>query len=64
FSLHDSHLSLFQRDFERLFIRLSEDFSEAFLESLLRSLLRKSSNAFYARRLPIKSSGSLPKSYA
>ncbi|KAF2613895.1 hypothetical protein F2Q70_00013668 [Brassica cretica] len=50
------------RDFERLLRRLSEDSrktSQKTLGRLLRSLLRKSSNAFYARRLPTKSSGSL-----
>ncbi|KAG5400246.1 hypothetical protein IGI04_014853 [Brassica rapa subsp. trilocularis] len=47
------------RDFERLLRRLSEDSRKT-----LRSLLRKSSNAFYAKRLPTKSSGSLPKSSA
>ncbi|WZY98948.1 hypothetical protein YC2023_071277 [Brassica napus] len=40
--------------------RVSED-SQKTLERLLRSLLRKSSNVFYARRLPMKSSGSLSK---
>ncbi|KAF2596817.1 hypothetical protein F2Q68_00008877 [Brassica cretica] len=39
--------------------RLSKDSRKT-----LRRLLRKSSNAFYARRLPTKSSESLPKSSA
>ncbi|KAF3560235.1 hypothetical protein F2Q69_00015529 [Brassica cretica] len=40
-----------------------ENFSEDSWKILGR-LLGKSSNVFYARRLPAKSSGSLPKSYA
>ncbi|KAL0758439.1 hypothetical protein Bca101_074589 [Brassica carinata] len=51
------------RDFERLLRRLSED-SQKTLGRLFRSLLRNSSNAFYARRLPTKSPGNLPKSSA
>ncbi|CAN7090816.1 unnamed protein product, partial [Brassica rapa subsp. narinosa] len=42
--------------------RLSKDFSEDFRKTS-QNTLGKSSNAFYARRLPTKSSGSLPKSY-
>ncbi|WZY93133.1 hypothetical protein YC2023_065462 [Brassica napus] len=45
-------------DFGKLHRRLLEDSRKT-----LGRLLGKSSNAFYARRLPTKSSGSLPKSY-
>ncbi|WZZ69941.1 hypothetical protein YC2023_081311 [Brassica napus] len=47
-----------------------EDFSEDFWKTFRNSqktlgrLPKKSSNVFYARRLPTKSSRSLPKSYA
>ncbi|CAN6890992.1 unnamed protein product, partial [Brassica oleracea] len=64
FSLHGSHLLLIQKsksDFGRLLIRLLEDSRKTSWETLGR-LLEKSSNVFYARRLPTKSSGSLPKS--
>ena len=54
----------------KTFRRLLEDFLENFWKTLRNSrktlgrLSKKSSNVFYARRLPTKSSRSLPKSYA
>ncbi|KAG5399665.1 hypothetical protein IGI04_014272, partial [Brassica rapa subsp. trilocularis] len=58
-----SHLNVFEFAGFSDLRQILKDFSEDF-RTTSQNTLGKCSNAFYARRLPTKSSGSLPTSYA
>ncbi|KAL0747454.1 hypothetical protein Bca101_029456 [Brassica carinata] len=70
FMLEESLQEVFCPKWYKFWICIFCDFSEDYWKNLINSrktlgrLLEKSSNVFYARRLPTKSSGSLPKSSA